>query len=162
MTEEVASGSSEREIKSSDFLLERYKYILNQKKDLNERSFKVASVYQATILAIAAAQYRVITDVQDGKVFILSGSVLSWSLFGLMCLASAFFIVLLIGGIASWLKYRKDEGEIEIKMFGLARPIPKTIDYLRWYETYLVAAGIVVPLVYFVLLYEVIDVAFRS
>jgi len=137
---------------AKDFLIERYKYILGQKKDLNERSFKIASVFQALLLLVASGQYKVVLDLEGGSIGADRGILVSWAMFAFVCIATACYLSLLLGGLFAWIKYRGDEATIEADVFGAARSPPRVKDCLRWYETYLIVAGLAAPLVHFIFL----------
>ncbi|WHU02596.1 hypothetical protein [Sphingomonas sp. NIBR02145] len=140
----------------SEFLLERYKYILSQKRDLNDRTFKIASVFQALVLVIASGQYKILLDISSKSISADRGIAVSWTIFLFLCLASVCYITLLVGGLYSWLKYRSDEAKIELLVFGNPRPNPTILDCFRWYETYLILAGILAPAVHFFALHSTV------
>jgi len=132
----------------AEFTLERYKYVLGQKKDLNEKSFKLATVYQAAVILACGATYKVVCDARSGVVTAQEGLAFEWAIFGIMTLASLFFALLIAGGLLSWLKYRRDEADIEFAVTGTCRPAPGRSDILRWYETYLIIGAVAVPLIH--------------
>lgn len=143
------------------FLLERYKYILKQKQDLNERTFKISAVYQATIVLVCSAQYKILLDIQKADISYENGKSFSWACFAILCTASAYYLALIIGGLLAWLKYRRDEASIEEKVFGSGRAAPSVRDFMRWYESYLLTAAIAAPIGYLILLSEIFpNVAF--
>jgi hypothetical protein len=122
------------------FLIERYKYVLAQKQELNKTSFKVIGIYQALIVAIAAVDFQIVKESFNKNVSVAACKVgvvilsIASIFIAVMCIA------LLISGLKSWIKYRSDESEIELSVFGRSRPNPKWRDALRWYETYLILA----------------------
>ncbi|WP_122318177.1 hypothetical protein [Pseudomonas cichorii] len=126
------------------FLLERYKYILLRKQHLNEATFKIAAIYQVLLLALAAGQYNVITLWRGLTITKELASFFSSCLLAMIIALSTLILTLLIGGVASWLKYRKDESEIEVAVHGKKRSPVTFTSIFRWYETYL---GIIVATV---------------
>jgi hypothetical protein len=118
-------------------LLEKYKYILSRKQALNEATFKIAAIYQALILGLAVAQYNILSEYQNKKISA------ELSFFSSACLMVIFMAItflilcLLIGGVYAWLKYRKDESEIEFKTLGTLRASITFKNIFAWYETYL-------------------------
>lgn len=124
----------------SELVVERYKYILDQKRDLNERTFKIVAIYQAVVLAIAVGQFQVSSDTARTSLKPETAIVATWSLFAIFAFISVFSAVLIIGGIAAWLNYRRDEANIEIDVLGCSRPAPRFRDAFKWYETYILLA----------------------
>lgn len=117
-------------------ILERYKYILARKQSLNEATFKIAAIYQALMLGVAVAQYNVLLSAHEKKI---SSDL---SLFSTYCLVAIFIIIsvfvfsLLCGGVFAWLKYKRDEDGVELKVFGVCRPKVRVLSLFTWYETY--------------------------
>jgi hypothetical protein len=142
-----------------EFLLERYKYILDQKKNLNERTFKLAAVFQAAVIIIASAQYKIVTDIQSGEIDFRTGTAFCWSLLGVSFISAICFVALILGGLFSWLKYRSDEQKVEVKVFGVSRSAPALRDCFRWYETYLITMAVMFPVAHYILIYYVIGKA---
>lgn len=124
-------------------LLERYKYILDQKKNLNERTFKIASVYQVLVLAIVTGQFSIVSDERSGRLDQQIAIDASWGLFILLAIVTFILFALIIGGILAWLGYRKDEIDIEMLVRGVSRNEPKLRDIFKWYETYILLAGMI-------------------
>lgn len=122
------------------FLLERYKYVLMRKNDLNDKTFKIVAFYQALLLSVGAAFYTVNTNIHQ-----LSLSVMySTSLIGLLTISTVFLLLLLLGGIFSWVNSRNHESEILLSVFGIERERIKKRHVLFWYETYIIIAMFVV------------------
>lgn len=128
--------------------LERYKYILDQKKNLNERTFKIASIYQVLMIAIASAQFTIISDASAGRLDKGVATDASWGLFVIFSLVTTLMIALIVGGICAWFGYRKDENEIELLIAGTSREMPKLGDAFKWYESYLIVAAIAGEMLY--------------
>lgn len=124
----------------NEFLLERYRYILSQKKSLNEATFKIAGIYQAAVVAVGAAQYGIFTEVRAAKLDVQSAIYFNNCVFVFFSLVTFLTVCLLLGGVFSWVDYRKDEAGIEITVFGVGRSTPAWGSIFRWYETYLTLA----------------------
>lgn len=126
----------------NSFLLERYKYILTRKQHLNEATFKIAAIYQVILLALAAGQYNVIVQWKAAAITGHIAELFSMCIAVMIFALSALILTLLIGGIASWLKYRRDETNIELAVHGTSRAPVRFASIFRWYETYL--GGVVI------------------
>lgn len=126
------------------FLIERYKYILSRKQSLNETTFKIAAIYQVIIIALAIAQFNIITMRSARTVTLEEASFFSGSLMVMLTILTFLIISLLLGGIFSWLKYRKEESKIELETFGRSRELTKISNIFRWYETYIALIVIIV------------------
>lgn len=119
------------------FLIERYKYVLEQKRTLNEKTFKIVSLFQVVIAAIAAGNYEVIKSTQGGEISSATAILAIHILYGGFLIATIACLSLLVGGIVSWLDYRTDESRIEAYVHGNPKSKIKLTAPLRWYETYI-------------------------
>lgn len=119
------------------FLLERYKYVLLRKQQLNEATFKITAIYQVLLLALAAGQYNVVTQWKSQAITGQIADTFSKSVMAMVIALSVLIMTLLAGGIFSWLKYRRDESQIELAVHGITRPAVAFKSIFRWYETYL-------------------------
>lgn len=131
-----------------EFMLERYRYILEQKKFLNKTSLLVVSIFQAGLGLILAGRYQIQVALSDGGVSAAFASVASFGLSFLLWVLALFSILLLGGGVVSWIGYRRDEAEIERAYLGGGRPLPVFADALKWYETYIALGIIAITLVF--------------
>jgi len=127
-----------------DFILERYKYVLERKHSLNEATFKITAIYQAIIVALGLAQFNVISMLNSKKITLDLAKLSSQCLLFMLAILTALILALLIGGIYSWLKYRADEKELEEKVLGTSREATKFRNILSWYETYIALTVIIV------------------
>ncbi|MGL4483174.1 MAG: hypothetical protein ACRCTW_11730 [Lactococcus garvieae] len=118
-----------------NFLLERYKYILLRKNDLNGKTFKVLTYYQALLIAMGSALYAIVkmNIAEQGRIF-------GDCLIMLFIIISLFLTLLLTGGIFAWLDIRKDERELLISVIGIDKGRIKKRDILTWYELYICLA----------------------
>nr|AVJ40384.1 hypothetical protein CLM75_24710 [Pseudomonas lurida] len=127
-----------------DFTLERYKYILERKQSLNEATFKIAAIYQVIIVALGLAQFNVIAMTSSKSITLSTAEFASTCLLCMLAILTLLIIALLLGGIFSWLKYRSDERNIEIQIFGKSREPTSISNIFRWYETYIALIVILV------------------
>lgn len=137
-------------------LLERYKYVLDQKKNLNDATFKVAAFFQAVLLVILGAQFRILELAQKKEVTVELARLGSWGLFWAVIALGAVSILLIVGGIATWFDYRREESELELLLGGTSRHLPSLRGLLRWYETYIVAIIVTVAAAYWYVLHYVV------
>lgn len=125
--------------------IERYKYILERRKQLNENTFKIASVYQALFVVVSGVQLTVLDRFYAKS---LSREVVAWSsniLLIVDILVSVVSGALIIGGIFAWLKYRRDEDTLLVDAGLAARAPLRKVNLLTWYESYIVAVIVVTP-----------------
>lgn len=140
----------------SAFQLERYKYILLRKQSLNEATFKIATIYQVIAVGLGIAQYNVFASYQAKTIdkFLLCSATIMLLVFFVMLTLLIFSM--LIGGVFAWLKYRREEAELEEKVFNQSSGNVSAKSVFRWYETYLVATvfvlGVIVVLGYLYIL----------
>lgn len=118
------------------FLLERYKWILERRRDLNNNTFKITALYQTSLAFILSGEFAVLSLGKSSELFIqIMLTKILWSVFVVF---SLFAMLLLCSGIKAWIGYRLDEIKIE-RIMGLApRDPPKLSQALSWYETYII------------------------
>lgn len=138
------------------YLLERYKYVLDQKKELNKTTFMIAAFYQAVLVAILAAQFSIVKSVADRSLSNELARIGSWGLFWCTVAVSAICIATLLGGLFAWLNYRSDEAEIEAIAFGKSRNPVRVRDALRWYESYVMLSMCFIVLSYLIVMYKIV------
>jgi hypothetical protein len=131
--------------------LERYRYILDRKKSLNENTFKIVSFFQAIALVIGTAQFAVVDRLSAGSLILNLAKTGSYGLIALMILSSLASVIAIVGGIANWMDYRREEMAIEIDAGLPPREGPSLRNALRWYETY-IATGILIYAALYVVL----------
>ncbi|WP_236197031.1 hypothetical protein [Pseudomonas glycinae] len=126
------------------FKLEKYKYILARKQSLNEATFKITAIYQVAIAALGLAQYNVIAMLKADSIIFEVAKLFSLCIIVMLSILTVLIVALLVGGILAWLKYRRDESEIEQDVFGTPRLPVKFTSILTWYETYIAITVLVV------------------
>jgi hypothetical protein len=119
-----------------EFLLEKYKYVLEQKRSLNEATFKILSVYQVVIVGLVYAQYVILNQLFEKKISKIVAEVGSNALLFSSIFLSIFCAMMIAVGIASWIEYKKDEARIESGTDEPGESSIKLKDFFRWYETY--------------------------
>jgi hypothetical protein len=137
-------------------LLERYKYIIDQKKRLNDATFKIAAFYQAVTLVIFGAQFKILETAQKQEISDDLARLGSWGLFWSSVGLTFVSLLLMIGGVGAWLDYRREEALMETEFAGLSRKAPSLKALLRWYETYISFTMIAVIIAYYVALTTII------
>jgi len=120
--------------------LERYKYVMEQKSNLNKNTFTVLSIYQGGITILIAGQYMISKDAilgvqQKHLVFFASFSIVFLILF-----LSIFSIVFIATGVNTWFRYREDQNKIETEIFDIPSQSSKKIYIWYWYEIYVILA----------------------
>ncbi|MBS7457364.1 hypothetical protein [Coralloluteibacterium stylophorae] len=123
-----------------DFMLERYKYVLEQKKFLNKTTLALLAIYQAGLALVVGAHYRLWTALAEERVSEGFASAASDGLLMLLWVLALFSVSMLISGILSWLDYRHAEALMEDEYLGGSRPLPKIGRLFHWYETYVAIA----------------------
>jgi hypothetical protein len=138
------------------YMLERYKYILEQKRQINGVTFKIAAFFQTVMIVLLGAQFQVIRQVTEGSLNIELARVASWGLFWITFGVSALSLAILAGGIFTWLDYKADEARIEEGTMGEVRTTPTFRSIFRWYETYMIIGIISVVVAYLYAMRKVI------
>lgn len=137
---------------TNPYAIERYKYILEQKKRLNDVTFKIAAFYQTIFLALLAAQFKLLETASTRDTEIELMRIGSWGLFWMLTGVSLICVATLVAGIISWLGYRREETVFEMEIGQEIRPTPSLKNALSWYETYIIIAIIGVSLAHYVTL----------
>lgn len=122
-----------------EFYLERYKYILQEIRALNENIHKYLSLFQTLATAISTAGVALFVGRQQLNLTADITRTALQGLLGLLVILAAFVIFSIIAGIFSWLDYRADEVELLNKVVGVGfRKLPKKTNFWRWQETYVI------------------------
>lgn len=141
---------------TNEFLLEKYRYVMDQKKNLNDNVFKIVALYQASTALVAFAQYTLLQGVRESEISKDTAIELSWWVYYILIAFSALCIIMVVGGVYSWRGYRRDQIEIETQVFGVASDPPSWRNAWRWYETYIIAAIVVIAVLHRVTLTSII------
>lgn len=135
---------------------ERYKYILEQKKNFTLITFKVLALYQAALLAIATIQFKILEKLTSQEIDTLLAYTSSWVVYFMHMTLSVMCASLLISGMFSWVSYKKEEAYIETS-YGIRRGISYAsklsfLKILRWFEFWAVLGFILINALHFFLL----------
>jgi lysylphosphatidylglycerol synthetase-like protein (DUF2156 family) len=124
----------------SDLTVERYKYILQQIHTSNENIYRFLAIYQALTTALVGAALALFVGYRGWHI---AASVARTGVIGLLVLTTVvatFTVILILVGILAWLDYRNEECDLvdrEVELGFRARP--RTGNFFRWYETYVMA-----------------------
>ena len=132
-----------------EFALERYRYVLEQKRELNKTTFLLVAIYQAGLALVAGANLAVRTALSKRELTDVAAEVLLKGSAWLLLAVTGFALVMLVSGVLSWLGCRREEAAIEAVYLGVARPLPTMRSALAWYETYIAIAMIAITSGYF-------------
>lgn len=136
-----------------DFLVEKYKYVLSRKTQLNEVTFKLIALFQVVVFALCFAFYNIYATYKNGVLSKELASLFCTSIIILHIAFSMLIVIMIIGGVFSWLKYRRDENDLIKKVFNEVRDKIAIISIFSWYETYavlfIIALGIYFVSVYY-------------
>src|SRR6202035_3550282 len=124
---------------STDFKLERYKYILKEIHFVNENVHKYLSLFQTLATAVVAGGAAVFIAWRKSGIDARTTIITMHGLFGLFTMLAVFLILSVLAGVFSWLDYRREEVQLlsETVRPGF-RVAPNPWHFWRWYETYVV------------------------
>ncbi|MDX8357870.1 hypothetical protein [Sphingopyxis terrae] len=125
---------------SDSLVADRYKYVLSQKQALNDKTFKIASFYQAFTIVIAAAQFEIVRSFHKEEIDAAFSVASSWGLLIVLALVSVISLAMTIGGILAWRSYSREEYEILSKSPSDKVKVPMIVRAFSWYETYIIIA----------------------
>jgi heme/copper-type cytochrome/quinol oxidase subunit 2 len=132
-------GGASMSDKSSEFKLERYKYILQQLHSLNENIHKYLTIFQVLITAIVGGIVTVFVNWKNLNINVETAAVGIRGLLGLLIISSLFVIVSILAGLFSWFDYRNEEVRLLNESVRPSfRHKPKLRNFWRWYETYMI------------------------
>jgi hypothetical protein len=134
-------------ISQDGIFIERYKYVLQRKRDLNDSTFKIVTVYQAGLVLIVSAQYAIFSNVVSFSLDHYAGRLGTIGLMALMGVLSVFSLLLLAGGVAAWRNYQKEEEAFEIDLFDPSL-FRRGSRISTWYETYFIIAILIILSIY--------------
>ncbi|MEV8057217.1 hypothetical protein AB0P37_11970 [Streptomyces antimycoticus] len=131
------AGRPETGPERDDFVLERYRYILQQIHAVNENAYRFLAIYQTIATALISAALALFVGYRKWGV---SSDTARGGVIGLLTLTSmvaAFTATLIVVGVFAWLDYRNEECEITDEMIRIGfRKRPNPRNFYRWYETY--------------------------
>jgi lysylphosphatidylglycerol synthetase-like protein (DUF2156 family) len=121
----------------NEFALERYRYILQQIHAVNENAHRFLALYQTLATALVSAALALFVGYRKWNVppATARGGVIG--LLALVTVVAAFTSTLIVVGALAWLDFRNEECDITDEMVGPGfRKRPRTGNFARWYETY--------------------------
>lgn len=146
---------------SDSLIAERYKYILAQKQALNDKTFKIASFYQAFTIIIASGQFEIVRSFRKGEIDATFSVTSSWCLLSISVLVSIISLAMMIGGICAWRSYGIEEENLLSSSPSQLKKPSLLYRSLSWYETYIILAILLTVGAHFTALYSVVLPAFR-
>lgn len=129
---------------ANTLLVERYKYILTQKAELNKTTFKIASFFQGAAILISTAQFNIVQQKVAGD---LNPQLAREATLCLLCIGTVISFIsltLLLGGVFAWRGYKREEATIT----GVDAAGHGWLKIFSWYETYIAFAIICVIISY--------------
>ncbi len=125
-------------VETPEFVLERYRYLLQQLHAVNENSYKYLTIYQTLVTAISTGILALFVGYPNWKISPYMARMGIVGLLVLIVIVAAFTSMLIAVGVLSWLDYRREECELSDKFFrvGFRKP-PRVRNFYRWYETYI-------------------------
>lgn len=125
--------STEKDNLSNSLLIERYKYILLNRNQLNNNTFKIITLYQIILFGTFTAFY----NIYQSKLVSSIKKIYCDTLMLLFFLSSLILVMVLLGGILSWLDSRHDEIKILVRVSDYKKEKISWQSIFKWYETYI-------------------------
>lgn len=140
-------GNEQDSEKGKEFKLERYKYILQELRSLNEHVYKYLTLFQSLATAIVVGGVGVFVSWQSLKISADVARIGIQGLLGLLIILALFVLISIIAGMFSWVDYRKEEVKLldEVVTPGY-RKAPKLRNFWRWSETYVLLFIIIITI----------------
>jgi uncharacterized membrane protein YfcA len=134
-----------------EFKLERYKYILQEMRSLNDNTHKYLTLFQTLATLIIGGGVGVFVGWKslrippDAAIAGINGLLILLVVLGL------FVITSIAAGMISWFDYRNEEVELLDQVQQNFRKKPNLRNFWRWTETYMI--GFIVTVVIFICFY---------
>jgi len=134
-----------------DYWSERHKFVLQQIQISNEVPYKVLTTFQALETVVATA---VVVLMVGYRTLGLDLSAARMSLGWLSLLFTAVAVVslaLIVGNVANWTHYRREECRVVRQMTGHdLREVPRFRNFFRWSETYIAMLIVVIVVLFWI------------
>ncbi|KOV62532.1 hypothetical protein ADL01_29200 [Streptomyces sp. NRRL WC-3618] len=121
----------------NEFALERYRYLLQQIHAVNENAHRFLAIYQTLATGLVTAALALFVGYRKWGV---NPSTARGGVIGLLSLTTvvaAFTSTLIVVGAIAWFDYRNEECDITDEMVEPGfRTRPRSRNFFRWYETY--------------------------
>ena len=139
MAETHAEPAQSNNATEEEFLLERYKYILQQIHTVNENLYRFLAIYQTLAVALVGGGLALFVGYRKWGISAPTAHTGIIGVMWLVTVVAAFAVLLVIIGIFNWLDYRREECELTDAAVrpGFRQP-PQLRNFLRWYETYVI------------------------
>jgi hypothetical protein len=125
---------------ANEFHLERYKYILQQLHTTNDNVHRFLAIYQTLATAIAGATLALFVGYRQWGITPPTARAGVIGLLVLLTLVALFTELLVLAGIFTWLDYRREECTLtDAAVHPGFREPPRLRNFIRWYETYVLA-----------------------
>lgn len=135
--------STEKDNLSNSLLIERYKYILLNRNQLNNNTFKIITLYQIILFGTFTAFY----NIYQSKLVSSIKKIYCDTLMLLFFLSSLILVMVLLGGILSWLDSRRDEIQILVRVSNYKKEKISWQSIFKWYETYITFAILLISFI---------------
>jgi hypothetical protein len=122
------------------FEVERYKYILQQLHTVNENVYRFLAIYQTIATVLVGAALTLFVRYEDWHIRPEVARIGIVAILLLLTVVAGFTVLLIVVGVLNWLDYRREECELtEVAVRPGFRHPPRTTNFWRWYETWMVA-----------------------
>jgi NADH:ubiquinone oxidoreductase subunit 6 (subunit J) len=124
----------------TEFHLERYRYILQQLHAVNENLYRFLAIYQTLATTLAGAALLLFVSYRSWGIDPATARAGVVGLTLLVSVVAGFTVLLILVGVFNWIDYRREECELTDQAVrpGFRRP-PRVRNFIRWYETYVIA-----------------------
>lgn len=120
-----------------DFKLERYRFILEEIRMLNENIHKYLTLFQTLATAIIGGGIWILFTWKSLHMDFNAAKIAIQGAVGLLILLDLFVTISVIAIVLSWFDYRKEEVELVKEIAGPDFRKPPTLrNFWRWSETY--------------------------
>lgn len=141
--------------KGPDFELERYKFILQELRSLNDDKHRYLTLFQTLATVIVAGGVILFVSWESFGVAADVARTAMQALVALLVLVGLFTILSIVAGIFSWFDYRNEEVDLlDVAVGEGFRDRPSARNFWRWTETYMIAF-IILAVIAIVLVAEV-------
>ncbi|EGQ7789037.1 hypothetical protein V9R55_000694 [Vibrio cholerae] len=124
---------------NDQIIVERYKYILEKIKFLDDKIYQNFSSSIKLITSLTAVLTASVMSISEGKISDVTFLLSIKFIFSILVLFSIYMIITSLSITLSWYDYRKEEVELLNKInCDINRYNPKLSSFIRWSETYYV------------------------
>jgi ABC-type uncharacterized transport system permease subunit len=130
---------------AEEYMLERYKYILQQIHTLNENHQKYLSLFQTLTTVIVTGIIAVFASWQQLQLEAETARTAIRGLTLLLTVLGLFVILSMVSGIIAWLDYRNEEAKLLDRVVHRGfRKRPSLRNFWYWQETYFILLVLIV------------------